>query len=110
VDTAKLELVLNNLIAHAIKFSPPGSRIEVRLAAAGTDYALMVRDAGQARRSQPFQRGRKASDGGKSIVLGLAIGKPIVAGHGGRTWSESAAGRGTVFFVVIPFQPPEEVL
>lgn len=112
VDAAKLEQVLNNLIGNAVKFSPPGSRIEVGLTAAGPEFQITVRDQGpgisaeeQARLFQPFQRGRPGSAGEKSTGLGLAIAKRIVQGHGGRIWLESAVGQGTTVFVALPFEP-----
>jgi two-component system, OmpR family, sensor kinase len=116
VDGAKIEQVLNNLISNAVKFSPPGSRVEVSLKRAGENFCLVVRDQGpgippeeQARLFQPFSRGRvKGTAGEKNTGLGLMIAKRIVASHGGKIWLESASGQGTTFFVSIPFQPPEE--
>lgn len=79
---------------------------------------ISVRDQGsgmspeeQASLFQPFRRGQARGTGGeKSTGLGLAIVKRIVTGHGGKIWLESDLGAGTTFFVVLPLQPPEEVL
>lgn len=156
VDTAKIEQVLNNVIGNAVKFSPPGSTLEVQLTTlrdAGTPNSppgrgkgrvteagdgcavkthphplpggvlcegilISVRDQGpgmspeeQASLFQPFRRGRARGTGGeKSTGLGLAIVKRIVEGHGGKIWVESDVGAGTTFFVLLPLQPPEELL
>jgi two-component system, OmpR family, sensor kinase len=115
VDPAKIDQVLNNLIGNAIEFSAPGSKIDVSLTAVGNDFQIVVRDQGpgiplpeQAHLFQAFRRGQaKATGGEKNTGLGLMIVKRIVEGHGGRIWLESAAGRGTAFFVAIPLQPQE---
>ena len=112
-DAAKLEQVLNNLIGNAVKFSPPGGRVEIRLTAQGGTFCLSVRDHGpgipperQKTLFRPFQRGETGSAGEKSTGLGLSIVKRIVEGHGGRIWVESQPGAGATFYVEIPFQPP----
>jgi signal transduction histidine kinase len=115
VDPAKIEQVLNNLIGNGVKFSPPGSRVEVRLVPEGDHFCLAVRDQGpgippEERDSlfQPFRPGRSEGTAGeKSTGLGLTIVKRIVSGHGGQIWLESEMGTGTTFFVSMPFCPKE---
>jgi signal transduction histidine kinase len=114
VDSAKIEQVLNNLLGNALKFSEAGGRIEIRLGSAGENFLLSVKDHGpgispeqKSRLFQPFQRGQPGSWGEKSIGLGLSIVKRIVEGHDGKIWLESEAGRGTTFFVSIPFRSKE---
>jgi signal transduction histidine kinase len=114
-DSAKLEQVLNNLISNAVKFSPPGSQVNVRLKHQAPCFLLEVADQGngmsaeeQAQLFAPFQRGQKGTAGEKSTGLGLMIVKRIVEGHGGRIWVESVVGRGTTFYVSIPLQPPQD--
>ena len=114
VDAAKIEQVLNNLISNAIKFSPPGKRIEVRLRGEGEQFILSVSDQGQGisleeqdRLFKPFQRGRSGTAGEKSSGLGLAIVKRIVESHGGKIWLASQVGQGSTFFVSFLRQPPE---
>lgn len=114
VDSGKMDQVLNNLLGNAIKFSPAGSRIEVRLAAQAGNFVLSVQDWGTGiRRDEidqlftPFRPGQRGTQGEKSTGLGLAIVKRIVEGHGGKIWLESQVGQGTTFFVSIPFEPPE---
>lgn len=113
LDAPKTEQVLNNLIGNAVKFSPPGSTVEVRLARREEGVALSVRDQGAGIRPEeletlfrPFQKGRNRSTAGeKSTGLGLAIVKRIVEGHRGEIRVDSAPGEGTVFHVLLPRAP-----
>jgi signal transduction histidine kinase len=113
-DGSKIEQVLNNLLGNAVKFSEPGSRIEVQLSMEDKNFLLSVKDEGrgmsldeQSKLFKPFQRGRAGTRGEKGAGLGLVITKRIVEGHGGKLWFKSQMGEGTTFFVSIPFQPPE---
>lgn len=110
LDEAKIEQVLNNLIGNAVKFSPPGSTVEVRVADGPEAAVISVRDQGEGlapeeveRLFHPFQRGRARSTGGeKSTGLGLAIVKRIVEGHRGEVRVESAEGGGAIFSILLP--------
>lgn len=110
LDVPKIEQVLNNLIDNAVKFSPPGSTIEVDVEQSEQEVLISVRDAGPGvaaneldRLFRPFEKTSVKSTGGeKSTGLGLVIVKKIVAGHGGRIWVESEAGKGARFCVSLP--------
>jgi signal transduction histidine kinase len=110
VDTAKIEQVLNNLIVNAIKFSNPGSAINVKVARSGKEAVISVKDQGQGipdgeidKLFKPFQRTSVRSTGGEdSTGLGLAIVRKIVMGHQGRVWVESEVGKGSTFYVALP--------
>lgn len=112
IDVSKIEQVLNNLIGNAIKFSPPHSRVEVRVTKKDADIIISVRDEGEGikqaeidRLFQPFERGRvKPTGGEKSTGLGLVIVKKIVAGHGGKIWVDSEVNNGATFFVSLPIR------
>jgi signal transduction histidine kinase len=113
VDASKIEQVLDNLISNAIKFSPPGSQVQVILDQTDDGVRIAVRDQGpgispedQERLFKPFQRARTEATGGeKSTGLGLVIVKRIVEAHGGRIWLESQVGEGSTFYVVLPQDP-----
>ena len=113
LDVSKIEQVLNNLIGNAVKFSPPGSRVEVRIEREDDGAVVSVRDEGEGIAAEEldnlfrfYEKGRTRATGGeKSTGLGLAIVKKIVAGHGGEIRVESEAGEGATFFVSLPASP-----
>lgn len=110
VDRGKLDQVLNNLITNAMKYSSPGTRIEVRLDIDEAWYRISVADSGigmspegAAKLFQPFQTlEKKAVDGEKSTGLGLYIARRIVEAHAGTIDVESEVGSGSVFTVSLP--------
>lgn len=110
LDSSKLEQALNNLVSNAVKFSNPGSHVDVRLTSTDAEIIISVSDQGQGipenelgKLFQPFQRISVKSTGGEdSTGLGLAIVKKIVTGHNGRVWVESELGKGSTFFIALP--------
>ncbi|MBU8899002.1 PocR ligand-binding domain-containing protein [Corallococcus sp. M34] len=120
-DMEKLRQVVVNLLANAVKFTPPGGRVRVRLSEAGAQaelgaagYRISVEDNGVGIRTEEFERifqsfyqvdGSSTREYG-GAGLGLAIVKSLVQAHGGRVWVESDYGSGSRFIVVLPLQPP----
>lgn len=112
-DAPRLEQVLINLLDNALRHTPAGGRITVRLGAAGETALLTVADTGCGipadevslvwERFHKVDRARVRSGGGG---LGLAIVRDLVAAHGGRVRLESAVGRGTTVEVELPLWPP----
>lgn len=109
-DRDHLEQVLNNLIANAVKYSPDGGKITVRVEEDGEMAALAVTDQGIGIPQEElgsvfglFYRSpdRRARDVG-GMGLGLYISKEIIDRHGGRIWAESVLGEGTTFQVRLP--------
>jgi signal transduction histidine kinase len=111
-DRARLAQIFDNLIANAIKFTPPGGQVEVRTFLAGDSAVVEVADTGigisaedQERLFQRFFRAEsailRAIDG---TGLGLAIVKAIVDAHGGELAVESIAGQGTTFRIGLPLE------
>jgi NtrC-family two-component system sensor histidine kinase KinB len=107
-DPVKLSWVVSNLVGNALRYTPGGGAITVRLQACEDFVRLQVRDSGPGIapeiRDHLFERfaqwrpnGLEAGSGG----LGLAIVKDIVEGHGGRIFVESSAG-GSEFTVDLP--------
>jgi two-component system, OmpR family, sensor kinase len=111
-DESKIEQVLHNLLGNALKFSPPGTTIEVGARRGENNVILSVKDSGQGIAPDeaetlfnPFVKGKsKATGGEKSAGLGLAIVKKIVEGHGGEITLETEVGKGTVFYVALPLR------
>jgi PAS domain S-box-containing protein len=100
-DRARVLQVLGNLLDNAIKHSPPGEVVELRVERAGQAMRFCVRDRGQGLDAQDQARvfdrywRKRAEPGGAG--LGLAIAKAIVEAHGGRIWVDSQPGRGSSF-------------
>lgn len=111
-DASRMTQVVDNLLTNAVKFSPPGSPIAVRVAWTPEDRTarLSVADHGpgltaedQNRLFGEFQKLSAQPTGGeKSTGLGLSIARKIVEAHGGRIWVDSRAGHGATFSVAIP--------
>jgi signal transduction histidine kinase len=113
-DPDRLEQVVDNLVANALRHTPPGGTIELRAAATprGTELAVVDSGEGIAPTHVPhvFDRfykvdGARAAGAGGS-GLGLSIAKAIVERHGGTIEVASEPGR-TAFTVVLPQQPGE---
>jgi signal transduction histidine kinase len=110
VDRDMWEKIVLNLVSNAFKFTLEGG-IEVALRAAGRNAELTVRDTGAgippAEMPKLFERfhrvegtpGRTQEGSG----IGLALVHELVRLHGGEVRAESEPGRGTTFFVTIPF-------
>jgi two-component system, OmpR family, phosphate regulon sensor histidine kinase PhoR len=107
-DEARIEQVLVNLIHNAIKFTPPGGRINISAKAEGDKLIVSVSDTGVGiseddlpRVFERFYKADRARAGG-GTGLGLAIAKHVVEAHGGKIWVESVEGRGSTFSFTIP--------
>jgi two-component system sensor histidine kinase MprB len=108
---ARLGRAVDNLIDNAVKYSPPGGPIEIRLTMAdrpGKQAELTVRDhgVGIAAEDLPhifdrFYRGAEAR-GRPGSGLGLAIVRQVVEQHGGSIAAEAAPGGGTLMRVRLP--------
>jgi two-component system phosphate regulon sensor histidine kinase PhoR len=107
-DRDKVEQVLVNLIHNAIKFTPPGGKIDISAKAEGNSILVSVADTGVGIPADDlpriFERFYKVDRArtGSGIGLGLAIAKHIVEAHGGRIWAESIEGRGSTFYFTMP--------
>lgn len=111
VDPRGLRQVLVNLLANAIKFTPPGGTVTLSAVAtpAGTlDFA--VSDTGRGIPAdrldaifEPFhQVDPQVTNAGHGVGLGLAIARALVEAHGGRITAVSMVGAGSVFTVALP--------
>jgi NtrC-family two-component system sensor histidine kinase KinB len=107
-DEVKLSWALSNLLANALRYTPPGGRIVVSAAGRDGGVALSVSDTGPGippeQRERVFERFAQAPGAGDlgGAGLGLAIVRDIVQAHGGRISLESTVGRGTRFTLELP--------
>ena len=110
-DPGRLQQVVGNLLANAVKFTPEGGRVEVRLARSGSTAHVTITDTGSGISPEflpfIFERFRQADTTStrkqKGLGLGLAIARQIVQLHGGTIEASSAGeGRGSTFTVKLP--------
>jgi two-component system sensor histidine kinase KdpD len=108
VDAIQIERVLVNLLENALKFSPPGDAVHLRLTTTRSEALVRVVDHGpgipEAELThifEPFGRAAGGADRSGS-GLGLAIAKGFTEGNGGRVWAESRQGQGATFVLALP--------
>ncbi|WP_299028026.1 ATP-binding protein [uncultured Thermanaerothrix sp.] len=107
-DRERIEQVLINLLHNAIKFTPPGGRIDLAAQMGESEVIFSVKDTGVGISSEAlpriFERFYKAdqSRSGGGTGLGLSIARHTVEAHGGRIWAESEINRGSTFFFSLP--------
>ena len=110
ISREKIWRVIGNLLTNAIKFSPSGADIFLKIIDNGTEVEISVKDSGigipENMKSKVFniftEAKRPGTAGEKSFGLGLSISKQIIESHGGKIWFESNNGNGTTFFVRLP--------
>jgi signal transduction histidine kinase/ActR/RegA family two-component response regulator len=109
-DRLRLEQVINNLLTNALKYTPPGGRIDV-VVAGGDSALLRVVDTGVGISAEvlptifePFTQAPQTLDRSQGgMGLGLSVVRALVRLHGGEVLASSAgAGRGTEFTVSLP--------
>jgi signal transduction histidine kinase len=112
-DPFRLQQVVTNLLGNAIKFTPSGGRIDIRLARHGSHAEITVSDTGRGIRPEflpyifdPFrQAGEDRPTAHDGLGLGLAIARHIVEGHDGKIYAYSLGeGKGTTFTVSLPLE------
>ena len=116
VDDVLIEQVLVNLLDNALKYTPPGSPIEIVASATDRAVTVEVADRGpglpageEDKVFEKFYRGQPA--GGRGAGLGLAICQGIVRAHGGRIWAHNLPEGGVAFLFTLPITdaPPAMV-
>ena len=109
-DTERLQQVVWNLLSNAIRFTPPGGRIQIRYARRGDSVELLMRDSGQGIPAdalphlfERYWQGRSSERRSQGLGLGLAIAYRIIELHGGEISAASEGeGRGATFTVLLP--------
>jgi PAS domain S-box-containing protein len=112
-DRERVMQVLANLLGNAVKFTPPGGRVTLRVAPEPEDVCFEVIDTGPGIPAEHlghvfdrFWKVRAANRTGAG--LGLAIARGIVEAHDGRIWARSTPGQGATFSFTLPLRPEME--
>lgn len=115
LDPSKFTQVIDNLMNNAIKYSPDGGVITTRLVDKQKEVILSITDQGLGIPAKDVDhvfdrffrvdKARSRAQGGTG--LGLAISKEIVERFGGRIWVESIEGKGSTFYIALPYEPYE---
>jgi two-component system phosphate regulon sensor histidine kinase PhoR len=114
-DEERLGQALLNLLHNAVKFSPTGAEVLVRVAASEHEAVVAVVDHGPGipraalpRVFERFYKGDRARTRGVGGTgLGLSIARHVVEAHGGRIWVESEEGIGSTFAFALPLTGPD---
>jgi signal transduction histidine kinase len=110
-DRERIEEVLVSLLDNAIKYSPQGGEVEVRVWAQEGEAVVSVKDhgVGISRERQPhifepfYEAVPSGAPGYRGVVaLSLYLSKLAVERHKGRIWFESEAGKGSTFYFSLP--------
>jgi two-component system sensor histidine kinase BaeS len=109
-DATRLRQIVDNVLANALRHSPQGARVRVRVARAGADATVAVIDRGPgipaADLERIFERFYRVDDargrGEGGAGLGLAIVRRLVELHQGRVWADSGVGEGATVTFTIP--------
>lgn len=109
-DQRRIGQVVDNLVSNAVKFSPPGSTIVVRVAGAPSGVEVRVEDEGPGLTPEDHKKlfsayvslSARPTGGEVSTGLGLAISKKVVDSHGGTMNAAPRQPTGTVFSFTLP--------
>jgi two-component system sensor histidine kinase KdpD len=112
IDAVLLEQVLVNLIENAIKYTPPGSPIDISAELLPTAVRLTVSDYGhgipkgmEEKLFEKFYR-RETETQTSGVGLGLALCRAIAEAHGGSIKVANLAGKGAAFIIELPLHEP----
>lgn len=116
VDTDKIIQVVDNIMNNAIKYSPDGGVITCRLLETHNHVIMSISDQGLGmpkkelahifERFYRVDKARSRAQGGTG--LGLAISKEVIELHHGRIWVDSTEGKGSTFYISLPYEEYEE--
>ena len=113
-DVGQVERALSNVLDNALRHTPAGGQVDVRVDGAGERLRIAVEDTGEGiphdHLARVFDRFHQVAPerGGHGAGLGLAIARRIVELHGGRIELHSELGRGTRVTIELPLVEPGE--
>ena len=108
-DARRIQQVIFNLLANAVKFTPPGGAVDVTTARVNGEVWVSVSDTGPGiapedheRLFDEFHQTEAGIAQREGTGLGLSLSKRFVELHGGRIWVESDIGNGSTFVFALP--------
>lgn len=110
IDPQRIEQAFENLVSNAVKYSHPGTAVEVEIVQEGREVRVSVSNEGPGMQPEEikhlFSRFHRTPEALRSTVpgsgLGLYIARGLVEAHGGRTWAESVPDHRTTFHFALP--------
>lgn len=117
VDRFRISEVLSNLLANAVTYSKPGSKIEVSALFKGVQLVTSIKDTGEGIPESAiphlftkfFRVSGALEQGSKGTGLGLYISKAIVEMHSGKIWAKSKLGVGSTFSFSLPLKQKSDI-
>jgi PAS domain S-box-containing protein len=110
-DADRIIQALRNILSNAIKYTPAGGVIYVRVQDMGdtaqiavTDQGIGIPDEAMRRLFTPFYRAENAQVAARGMGLGLAVSKGFVEAHGGQIGVASVIGAGSTFTLILPYR------
>ena len=109
MDGDALRKLMMNLLSNALKFTPAGGRVRVRVKTDGASVKIIVSDTGRGMSADRldhlfdrFLQTDRYDPVPHGLGLGLAICRRVAQGHGGTIVAQSEEGKGSVFTVSLP--------
>ena len=109
-DTERVQQIFVNLLANAVRFTPPGGSVQVSVSLEEGEVLVCVADTGVGipadlvpKIFDPYEQAHRGR-GGSGV--GLTVVRSLVEAHGGRVWVESDEGRGSRFMFTLPVATP----
>jgi signal transduction histidine kinase len=114
IDQDMMEVIIGNLLNNAVKFTPKGGQIEVKVQRQGREAWFRIKDSGMGVPEDQLERIfkrfyqvesplRRQHEG---MGLGLSIAKELVELHDGRIWAESSNEHGSEFIIALRLELP----
>ena len=113
VDPAQVERIVENLVTNAVRYTPPGTPVWVKVASHDRGALITVEDAGpgvsaELRKAifEPFRQGEQVIQHSPGVGIGLSLVARFAALHNGRAWVDDRPGGGASFKVYLPRETP----
>jgi signal transduction histidine kinase len=109
-DAERVQQIVVNLLSNAVRFTPPGGRVQVSASLEEGEVLVHVADTGVGIPADQvpkiFDPYEQAHQGRGGSGVGLTVVRSLVEAHGGRVWVESDEGRGSRFTFALPVSAP----